>query len=340
MANANLVTPTLLVTLLALAVAGGAGLLVLLLLLGPPGPIDTVQLHHDLEAQLLFAGSPRRPVLRERVYNRARSRLNRAGLDGWPVRYCVLASLLAGMGGAFLGWLILDAPPFSAIGGGIGLSLPWLYLGSKADRRERVIAAQVAHLLVVIAGAAAAAVPLPRILCEVLPRTVQPPLADTLTRALRRLDPARGLATVGFQHVIAELDDRLASNAFSLARAAIDETVEEGVGLSEALEMIATLAREDLVFRGEVRASFALIRGTAAVVFAFPVFVTLMLRLLAPETVADAYSSPLGWAIAGLVAAGSVGAYLLITSGERRAARQAESRWLPRRSRRRRVDVA
>ena len=325
----NPATLALLRTLLAATVAGGCGLVVLLLLLGPRGPVDTVQLHRDLEAQLLFAGAPRRPGLRERLYRHVRSRLNRAGLDGWSLRRFILLSLLSGLGGGLVGRLTLEAPPFVAIGGVVGLAVPWLSLGHAAEKRQRLIAGQVAQLLVVVAGAAAAAIPLPRILREVLPRATQPPLADTLDRALRRLDPARGLATVGFQEVIADLDERLESGPFSLARAAIDETVEEGVGLSDSLEMIATLAREDLVFRSEVRATFALIRGSAAIVFVLPFVATLLLRVLAPEIVQDAYSTPLGWGVAALVSGACVGAYHLVIHGERRAARQAEAAWLP-----------
>lgn len=316
-----------LASLLTLLVAGGCGLLVLLVLVGPRGSIDTVQLHRNLEAQLLFAGSPPRPALRERLRDHTRSRLNRAGLDGWSLHHFTLLSLLVGLVGALLGWLTLEAAPFVVVSGAVGLALPWLRLGSLAETRERAIAAQVAQLLVVVGGAAAAAIPLPRILREVLPRTVQPPLADTLERALRRLDPARGLATVSFQEVIAELDNRLESGPFSLARAAIDETVEEGVGLSEALEMIAALAREDLTFRSEVRATFALIRGTAAIVFVFPFIATLLLRLLAPDAVHDAYGSPFGWAVAALVSAACLGTYQIVTSSERRAARQATTAW-------------
>jgi tight adherence protein B len=326
----NPATLALLVTLLAAAVAGGCGVLVLLVLLGPHGPVDTVRLHRDLEAQLLFARAPRRASLGERLYGRVRSRLNRAGLDGWSIRRFILLSLFVGLGGAFCGWLTLEAPPFVAIGCAVGLVVPWLYLGHVAEKRQRLIAGQVAQLLVVVAGAAAAAIPLPRILREVLPRATQPPLADTLDRALRRLDPARGLATVGFQEVIADLDERLESGPFSLARAAIDETVEEGVGLSDSLEMIATLAREDLVFRSEVRATFALIRGSAAIVFVLPFVATLLLRVLAPEIVQDAYSTPLGWGVAALVSGACVGSYHLVIHGERRAARQAEAAWLPR----------
>src|SRR5205085_2259933 len=93
---------------------------------------------------------------------------------------------------------------------------------------------------------------------------------------------------------------------------------------------IATLAREDLVFMSEVRATFALIRGTAAIVFVLPFVATLLLRVLAPRTVMDAYSSPLGWGVAALVSSACVGAYHLVIHSERRAARQAEAAWLPR----------
>jgi Flp pilus assembly protein TadB len=69
-----------------------------------------------------------------------------------------------------VGRLALEAPPFVAIGSVVGLAVPWLYLGHAAEKRQRLIAGQVAQLLVLVAGAAAAAIPLPRILREVLPK--------------------------------------------------------------------------------------------------------------------------------------------------------------------------
>lgn len=313
-------------TLLALAAAATCAAIVLLVLVPPRAPLDTVALLSDYEARLRYAGGTPRPRLPARVRARVRRRLTLAGTHDWTLRRFALMSVLTGLGGAVTGWALLGAPPFATIGFVAGAYLPWAWLGRLAERRELRLARQVAHMLLLTAGAAAAAIPPLRILREVLPRTLQPPLADILDDALRRADPRRGLATVGFADVVADLDERLESNAFSLARAALEENVAEGADLSASLEMIATLARLDLTFRLHVRATFATVRGTASVILIFPLVTTLLLRVVAPDLIAGAYSSPLGWLVAAIVAGASVGTYALATRGERRAVREAAGR--------------
>lgn len=313
-------------TVLAVGTAAACAAVALLVLIGPRPPLDTVALLADYEARLRYAGSAPRPDPVTRIRARLRRRLTLAGKHSWSLRQFALISVLCGLGGGAAGWLLLGAPPFVLIGFVGAGTLPWFWLGRLAARRELLLARQVAQMLLLIAGASAAGIPPLRILREVLPRAVQPPLADTLEHVLRRADPQRGLATVGFADIIADLDDRLESHAFSLARAAIEESVAEGADLSDALEMIATLARLDLTFRSQVRANFATVRATAMVIFAFPLVTTVLLRLLDPDMMLAAYSAPLGWVIAILVAGASVGAYLLATRGERRAAREAAGR--------------
>ncbi len=313
-------------TLLALAAAGACAALVLLVLVPPRPPLDTVTLLASYEARLRYAGGTPRPRLDARIRARVHRRLTLAGLHDWSLRRFALVSLLSGLGGALAGLLLLGAPPFALIGFVGAASLPWTWLGQRAERRDLLLARQVAQMLLLIAGAAAAGLPPLRILREVLPRATQPPLADILDDALRRADPRRGLATVGFADLVADLDERLGNHAFSLARATLEEHTAEGADLSESLEMIATLARLDLTFRAQVRATFATVRGTALVIFAFPLVTTLLLRLLDPAMVAAAYSSPLGWVVAALVAGGSVGTYRLTTWTQRRAAREAAGR--------------
>lgn len=307
-------------TLLALGAAGACAAVVLLVLVPPRPPLDTVALLADYEARLRYAGGTPRPRLDERIRARVRRRLALAGKRHWSLRRFALASLVAGTGGAAVGWTLLGAPPFATIGFIGGAYAPWAWLGRVAERREAQLARQVAHMLLLIAGASAAAIPPLRILREVLPRATQPPLADILDDALRRADPRRGLATVGFADIVADLDERLGNAAFSLARAALEESAAEGADLSESLEMVATLARLDLTFRLQVRATFATVRGTALVIFAFPLVTTLLMRLAAPDMVAAAYGSPLGWAVAAIVAGASVGVYVAATRGERRTA--------------------
>ena len=316
-------------TLLAVLAAVGCGLIVLLLCGPRREPVDTVRLLRQAEAQLLFGRRPPRPRLTVRLRRRARRRLDAAGLDDWPLSALALLSLVTALLAGALALALLGAPPFGALGALVGGALPWLLLGRQAERRGARLARQVAHMLAVTAGAAAAAMPPERILTEVLPAALEPPLADTLARALRPLDPAHGVATVSFADVMIDFDRRLGSDAFSLARLAIEDTVAEGVDLAAPLETIAALAREDLGFADEVHASFTLIRGTALTVFVFPVAFTGLYRLVAPSVVAAAYADPAGWLIAGAVAAVCLGSYRLMTASERRTARVATGPAVP-----------
>jgi len=310
-------------TTLAALAAAGCGLLVLLLCGPRREPVDTVRLLREAEAQLLFGRAPRRTPLPARLRRIARRRLDAAGLDGWPLAHLVLLSLAAALAAGALALALLGAAPFSVAGVLVGGAAPWLLLGRRAERRGARLARQVAHMLSVIAGAAGAAIPPERIVTEVLPAALEPPLAGVLARALTPLDPARGIATVSFADVMVDFDRRLGSDAFGLARLAIEDTLSEGVDLAGPLETIATLAREDLAFADEVHASFTLIRGTALTVFAFPVLFTLLYRLVAPSVVGAAYDDPAGWIIVGLIAAVCLGSYRLMTASERRAARAA-----------------
>lgn len=313
----------LLGTLLALGAAGACAAVMLLVLVPPLSPLDTVALLASYEARLRYAGGAPRLRLDERLRARVRWRLILAGLHAWSLLRFTLMSLLSGLGGALGGILLLGAPSFAVIGFVGAAWLPWAWIGHRAERREQQLARQVAQMLLLIAGAAAAGLPPLRILREVVPRAVQPPLAGILDDALRRADPQRGLATVGFTDIVADLDERLGSYAFSLARAALEEHAAEGADLSASLEMIAMLARLDLTFRLQVRATFATVRGTALVIVAFPLTTTGLLRLLDPPMVAAAYGSPLGWVVAALVAGGSAGVYRLVTRSQRHAAREA-----------------
>ncbi len=313
-------------TLLALGTAGACAAVALLVLIPPRPPLDTVALLADYEARLRYAGGAPRPRLDERVRARVRRRLTLAGKHHWSLRRFALVSLLSGVGGAVAGLTLLGAPAFATVGFVVGVYGLWAWLGRLAERRELRLARQVAQMLLLIAGASAAGIPPLRILREVLPRATQPPLRDTLEYVLRRADPRRGLATVGFADLVADLDERLESNAFGLARAALEESVAEGADLSASLETIATLARRDLTFRLQVRATFATVRGTALVIVAFPLATTLLMRLADPALVAAAYSSPLGYGIVALVAGASAGVYRLVTASQRRAARAATGR--------------
>lgn len=302
---------------LALAVAAGATLLAAHLAARRHPCVDTVDLLHDVEAVVLYAAPTTRRSWLARGRAGVRARLVAAGRDAWTTRRFVALSGACGLGAAGAAQVLLVAPPFVLVGLGLGLAAPWVWLGRQAETVQRAMALQIAHLLQVIAGAAAAGLPLQAILADVAPGAIQAPLAGVYARARQRFDPAQTA------ELIADLDDRLGNGAFHLAHEAIEDHLAEGTSLTETVAIIAELAREDLTFASEVRASYALIRGTAAVIFVFPFLFTLMFRLLDPGLLYDAYATPVGWAVAALTLLCCLGSYQLATASERRTARES-----------------
>ena len=279
--------------------------------------INTVDLLHDTEAQVLYPAPRARRSWLTRGRAQLRARLVAAGRDGWTTRLFLVLSGACGLGAAGAALVLLVAAPFVLVGLGLGLAAPWLWLGRQAEKTRRTLALQITHLLQVISGASAAGLPLQAILADVVPGAIQEPLAGLYGRARQRFDPAQTA------ELIADLDRRLANGAFHLAREAIEDHLAEGTSLTETVAIIAELAREDLTFASEVRANYALIRGTAAIIFVFPFLFTALFRLLDPRLLIDAYSTPLGWAVATLTLLCCLGSYQLATASERRTARES-----------------
>jgi len=302
---------------LALAASGAGTVMVYRLAARRGATVDTVDLLHDTEAVVLYPAPVVRMSWLARHRARVRARLVAAGRDDWTTRRFLVVSAVCGLGGAAAALILLVAPPFVAIGLGGGLAAPWLWLGRQAEKSRRAMALHITQLLQVIAGAAAAGLPLQVVLADVVPGAIQEPLAGVYARARQRVEPSRTA------ELIADLDERLGNGAFHLAREAIEDYLAEGVSLTDTIAIIAELAREDLTFASEVRANYALIRGTAAIIFVFPVLFTALFRLLDPTLLIGAYATPVGWAVAALMLLCCLGSYQLATASERRTARES-----------------
>jgi Flp pilus assembly protein TadB len=304
---------------LALALATLATLVVA----ARPTPLDTVRLLRECEAEVDYGRTVRRPTLLSRLRRHLRTRLDRAGHDGWSLWRFALVSLGYALAGLVAARLTLGAVVFVVGGALCAAAVPWVRLGMQGEKRRRAEDEEIARALSLMASAAAAGKTLHEIIYEVLPPQLHPPLAEKAARARRRFDRSYSVTGANLLDVIADLDARLHSGPFSLARAAIEEDRAEGVGLADALAIIATLARDDLSFQSEVRANFAKLRGTALLIFVFPFLMTFLYRLVNPSMVDQAYGTPLGWLVAVAVALSCAAAYYLVTLGERNVARQA-----------------
>ena len=309
-------------TVIAVAIATALSAAAYLLLVGWREPVDVEDLSRSLDARLRYGGGDPTLWPLNRVRTAVRRRLDDGERASWSLaRYLAISlAAAAAAGGALYG--VVGAPPFLMIGCGAGVYAVWAHLGRRADRRHEAMSAALVDGLDVVAGAAAAAIPPFKIVREILLRAAQPPLREVLERAVRRVDPDHGVATARLGDVLAEVDARVANQAFSLAREAIEEAESEGTDLVEPAALIAELARDDLLFRQNVRAHTARIRGTVAFIFAFPLVGTAAVRIVAPERVDAVYATLQGWGVAFAVVGACVACYYLMTSSERRIARE------------------
>jgi len=94
------------------------------------------------------------------------------------------------------------------------------------------------------------------------------------------------------------------------------------VALALSLEQVVSLAGQDLAFRGETRADFAYNRAASLLLFSLPLGLTIVLHWLLPVEVEAAYSSPVGWAVAGALCGWCLLGYYLATAPERRTLRR------------------
>jgi tight adherence protein B len=87
---------------------------------------------------------------------------------------------------------------------------------------------------------------------------------------------------------------------------------ETGGGLAESLDRLADSVRRKLTMEGKIRALTAQGKIQGIVVAALPVVVLLSLHWLQPETMRLMWSTPIGWATAGVIVVLEIVGFLLI----------------------------
>ena len=318
------ISPALLaLRLLIVGIASLSALFTLLLLARTAPAAHPAETLYSLDGQLAFVDRQHRAarawpgLLRARL----RRRLSLAGYGRFGISHFVLASLLCGALGLALAAWGFPAPPFLAVGTGLGLGLPWWWLGRRIARRLALIEAQVASLLFIMSGAIAGGLTPQKALQEVVAQTTAEPLASHLRRATRDLDPTQGLSDRSFLEALALLDRDLGSPSFHRAVRAIAASHRHNVAVVTNLERIASLAREAIAYHAETQADFAFTHGGAGIVFVgLPVLLTVVLHGILPGAVEAAYSGPLGAAVGLALCAWCAIGYRMVTGLERRAA--------------------
>lgn len=133
------------------------------------------------------------------------------------------------------------------------------------------------------------------------------PLAQEFSLVLR--EQRLGVA---FDGALANLAQRMPSEATALAVSALRIAADTGGNLAEALERIAALVRARLHMAGRVDALTAQGRLQAWVVGCLPLVLAAVLHRLEPQAMAMLWSTPIGWAtVATIVLMEATGLWLI-----------------------------
>ncbi|VCU71581.1 Bacterial type II secretion system protein F domain protein [Pigmentiphaga humi] len=184
----------------------------------------------------------------------------------------------------------------AAVGAVLGVWLPRRAARMLRGRRLRRFDAQLPDALLALACALRAGASLPAALRQLVAEG-EPPLAQEFALMLReqRLGTALDLS-------LANLGDRMPTEAASLVVAALRIAAETGGNLADTLERIAATVRARLHMEGRVRALTAQGRLQSRVVGVLPWLLIAALHSLEPETMGLLWTTREGWAVLSLVA--------------------------------------
>jgi tight adherence protein B len=198
-------------------------------------------------------------------------------LIGLPVLGVVLGgSLLPGLSNP-LAWLI------AAI---VGWWLPGFWLSRRQSARLKAFDRNLADTVTLIANALRAGSSFLQAI-ELVVRETKPPISTEFGRVVREVN--LGLA---FEQALANLGRRVRSDDLELMLTAINIQYQVGGNLAEILDTIAFTIRERIRIQGEIRTLTAQQRASGYVVAGLPIFLLVILNIIAPAFFAPMYESP------------------------------------------------
>lgn len=209
----------------------------------------------------------------------------------WCAHVVVIVLLAAACG------LFAQSWTFAVLGAGAGAWLPRRLAAHLRARRLRRFDAQLPDALLALGSALRAGASLQAGLRQIVAEG-EPPLAQEFALMLR--EQRFGLS---MDQSLANLHQRVPTEAASLVVAALRVAAETGGNLAETLERIGATVRARLHMEGRIRALTAQGRLQSKVVAVLPWMLILALDRLEPETMEQLWTTPAGWAALALVAA-------------------------------------
>jgi tight adherence protein B len=177
----------------------------------------------------------------------------------------------------------------TAVGLGLGLAAPWLYLSYKESRRTSAFLAQLPDTLSLVAGSLSAGYAIAQAIDTVV-REGQQPITGEFNRAL-----VEARLGVPIEDALDGVATRMQSKDFAWVVMAIRIQREVGGNLAELLTTVANTLRERERLRRQVKVLSAEGRLSAWILGLLPPAFTLYLLLVRPEYLRPLVTDPLGW---------------------------------------------
>jgi tight adherence protein B len=220
-------------------------------------------------------------------------KLQSAGVDMTPGRF-VLGMGISALAVMVVGRSLLGSIIGAAIGTGIGLFLPVMWLGMKERKRLDLFQEQLPEAIDMLVSAMKAGYSFQaamRFIGEEVPQPLGPEFARFYEE--QRLGMEVRTALLALQERVNSLDLRMFVTAILIQR-------ETGGNLSEVLGKISTLMRERSALKGEIATLTAESKLSARILGALPFVVFGMVNLLNPGFMRPMMQTSIGpWVFAG-----------------------------------------
>jgi tight adherence protein B len=218
--------------------------------------------------------------------------LARADLQLRPSEYLairVAAILGAPIAVYLLGLTVLPSlanPLALLVAGGLGWWVPRFYVNRRKSKRLQAFNNHLADTITLVANALRAGASFLQAI-ELVVRETQPPISTEFNRVIREVN--LGLP---FEQALNNMVRRVRSEDLELMTTAITIQHQVGGNLAEILDSIAFTIRERIRIIGEIRVLTAQQRMSGYVVAGLPIFLVLILAVIAPSFMEPMFGEP------------------------------------------------
>jgi tight adherence protein B len=168
----------------------------------------------------------------------------------------------------------------------LGWWVPRFYVGRRKSRRLNAFNDHLADTITLIANALRAGASFLQAI-ELVVRETQPPISTEFNRVIREVN--LGLP---FEQALSNMVRRVRSDDLELMTTAITIQHQVGGNLAEILDSIAFTIRERIRIKGEIRTLTAQQRLSGYVVAGLPIFLVVILSVIAPTFMEPMFGEP------------------------------------------------